>query len=163
MSFSIPPDGIKEEIAAWTVLSRSDLNANLPGLTLWKWCEQRNSIEITEDHKLALFIFALWRGIPAFYCVKGWRAQVIQPALIDAIKRRPTGCDVTYLFNVSSFLGKGFYKKALDAVGTYTERLNPRHNKYPEKCPRREYCDFTPSPKQSKGELLREKKISFRS
>lgn len=157
MSFSVPPEGLEEEVAAWTVLSKSDSNAIPPGLTLWKWYDARDNIEISDDHKLALFVFSLWRGLPSLFWVNGLKAQVIQAALIYAIKRRPTGCDVTYLLHVSGFLGKSFYKRALAALGTYKDRLNPRQKKFPDNGPRRGFYEFSPTSKQTEKELIKEK------
>jgi len=152
MSFTVPPEGIEEEIAAWSVLSRSDSNAIPPSVTLWKWYAERENIEISDEHKLALFVFSVWQGAPAFYWMQELRAQVLQPALIDAIKRRPTGAEVSYMFAISGFLGKGFYKRALSAIGTYRDKLNPRQQQYPSNGPR-EFCKDLTSKKMTEPEV----------
>jgi hypothetical protein len=153
MSISVPPEGIEEEIAAWSVLAKSDENAIPPNLTLWKWYDQREAINVSDNHKMSIFVFSVWRGLPSLYWIRDLKSQAIQAALVDAIKRRPTGCDVTYLIHISSFLGKSFYKKALAALGTYIDRINPRQKKYPDQGPRKEFCEFLPTTKQTEADL----------
>ncbi len=162
MSFSVPPEGVEEEIAAWTVLSKSDSSVIPPALRLLKWYNERGNIRISVDHKLAMFVFSLWRGLPAFYWLQGLRIQDIQPVLIDTIKRHPTGtgCNVSYLFNVSSYLGKSFYKKALSAIGSYKDRMNPAQMKIPSNI-RKEFGGFSPSQKQTIKDLKDEKLIEL--
>jgi hypothetical protein len=106
---------------------------------------------------MAVFVFSLWRGLPSLYWIRELKAQAIQSSLIDAIKRRPTGCDVTYLLNVSAFLGKGFYKRAIGALGTYVDKINPRQKKYPDNGPRKEFCDYYPRVKQTDADMRIEK------
>lgn len=139
MSFSVEPQGVEEEVAAWVVLSAKSVHIHPPPFEVWKWYSTREGCELSLKHNLAVFQFSLWGHVPPFFWIQGLRAQDIQPALLEAIRRRPPGADVSNMLVVSSFLGKTFYQKALSALGEYRTRLSPRQLRFPTEGPRREF------------------------
>ena len=131
MSFTVAPEGPVEEIAAWTVLASGDLSVRPPPTKIWGWFALRDKLELTVEQRIALFRFSLWVGAPAFYWIKGVDARRVQEAILEAIRGRPSGADVTWILTVASFLGKTFHGRAMSAFGDYQDRLGPRHARFP--------------------------------
>ncbi len=124
MSFTVAPETMDEEIAAWTVMSSGRSDACPPAATVWKWYANREKIHIGETHKLALFQFSLWNGAPTFYWIRGLKNAQIHSSLLDAIRFRLSPQNLPDMFKVASFLGKGRYKSALTVLGGSIDKLS---------------------------------------
>ena len=132
MGFTVQPKGVDQEVAAWTVLSKGQFNDKPTPKQIWSWCFQRESVGLQYDHKLSIFKFSLSYGIPCFYWIQGMKAQIIQEELLSSIKHRQSNSNVDYMLRVSSFLGEGFYEKALHALGEYIDKIAPKDKTYPK-------------------------------
>jgi len=138
MSFSVPPEGIEEEISAWSVLNRGTSEIRPPETILWRWYSERENIQINDEHKLAVFRFSLWGHVPAFYWIKDLKSQAIQDALFDTIRNRPIGVQVKQMLIVAAFLGKSTYNRSLSVLGDYKNYISPRMQHYPNVLVQRE-------------------------
>ena len=139
MSFSVPPDGPEEEIAAWSVLYRGNSSLRPPSTEVWKWYEQRTKLQLKKNYRLTLFKFSLWNNVPAFYWIQGLKAREIKEVILEAIRGRPTGVEAKQMLIVSAFLGKAFYKTAIKAFGDYIDKINLRMKTFPNQGPRQEF------------------------
>jgi hypothetical protein len=159
MSFTVPPEGPVQEIAAWSVLSQSDSSAMPPQKKVWEWYSIRQRLKLTPRQRLSVFRFALWRDVPSFYWIRGLQTQDIQDSLIDAIRMRPNNECVRSMLMVASFIGKGFYSKALQSLGSYRDRLAPVQKSFPANGPETQYFKFRKGKDQRNAEL-RTKKLN---
>lgn len=157
MSFTIAPDTLEEEIAAWSVLYRGNPKLRPPPSEVWKWYVNRNKIELKKQYKLTMFKFSLWGEAPAFFWVRELKAKDIKEILAEAIRGRPVGVDASQMLIVASFLGESYYNSALKMLGSYIERINPAQKKFPSQAPRVTYGTFTRSKKQTLAQLRAEK------
>ena len=157
MSFTVPPEGPAQEIAAWSVLAEGDAATQAPEQRVWEWYSIRDRLRISQRQRLYLLRFSLWRNIPAFYWIRGIGTQEIQDALLDAIRLRPDNDGVPRMLAVASFIGKGFYSKALQSLGSYRERLSPAQQNFPASGPENTYFKYQKTKNQTAAELRREK------
>lgn len=139
MSFTIPPKGNEEKIAAWSVLSEGTSLCRPPPEVVWQWYSDRSSIKINDKHKLDVFQFSLWSNVPYFYWVKGQKAQVIKAAVLTALRERPSNDCVRSILIVASFLGENFYNEMLSKTGNYKNRLSPAMRKFPHAGPKKTF------------------------
>ena len=161
MSFTVAPEGIEEEVAAWTVLCSGDSAKIPPQKVLWGWYEQRENIELRKGYNLALFQFSLWSDVPAFFWIKGLKNADIRIALLEAIRKRPAGNWGKQMLVTASFLGKSSYKAALSALGDGIGKLSPSMNSFPSTAPRAAYGTIAWTPKQSLAALRKESKTEL--
>ena len=75
MSFTVAPEGVEEEIAAWSVLSRGSSESLPSPVVLWRWYADRSEIKVSENHRLAIFQFSLWSEVPPFYWIQGIKCR----------------------------------------------------------------------------------------
>jgi hypothetical protein len=143
MSFSVAPEGTDEEIAAWSVLSGSDSDQIPPPKILWKWYAEREELEISKGHRLALFRFSLWGDAPPFYWIRDLKNSEIRATLLEAIRNRPAGNYGKQMLIVAAFLGKASYKSAVEALGASISRLNQSMRAFPVNGPRQEFDRIT--------------------
>lgn len=136
MSFTVAPEGIEEEIAAWVVLSRGSSESRPPPTVLWKWYADRADINISESHRLTIFQFCLWGGVPVFYWIREIKSARIRETLIVSVRNRPNNEGVSEMLIAAGFLGRGVYSTVLSMLGDYKNRLNPAMQKYPSSGPR---------------------------
>ncbi|MFH1006812.1 MAG: ATP-binding protein [Candidatus Latescibacterota bacterium] len=135
MSFTIAPETVEEEVAAWSSMSRGKSESLPSPVVLWRWYAHRSEINVCEKYKLAIFQFSLWSEVPAFYWIKGIKAAQIKEALLDAVRNRPNNSGVHGMLIVASFLGRGAYSSVLSALGDYRKRLSPAQQKCPKSGP----------------------------
>lgn len=157
LSFTVPPDGNEEEIAAWTVIYRGNSELRPPASEVWKWYAQRNKVHLKKNYKLTLFKFSLWDNAPAFYWIQGLKVRDIKEALTEAIRGRPAGVEAKQMLIIAAFLGKTHYDNALNLLGSYKDRLAPAMIFFPKQGPRQSFGTFTKSRKQTAGQLRSEK------
>lgn len=136
MSFTVAPEGVEEEIAAWSVLSRGSPESMPSPVILWKWYANRSNINIGEKHKLAIFQFSLWNHVPAFYWVQEIKLARIREVLLETVRNRPNNTGVTEMLVLASFLGRGVYTSVLSMLGDYKDRVSPAMKKFPQSGPR---------------------------
>lgn len=136
MSFTVAPEGLEEEIAAWSVLSRGNSESMPSPVVLWRWYANRDDISVSEKHKLAIFQFSLWTETPAFYWIKQIKSGRIRGALLEAVRNRPNNIGVSEMLIVAAFLGRGVYTSVLSLLGDYKERVSPAMQKFPRSGPR---------------------------
>lgn len=136
MSFTIAPEGVEEEIAAWSVLSRGSSEAMPSPVILWRWYANRSKINIGEKHKLTIFQFSLWNHVPAFYWIQEIKLARIREALLEAVRNRPNNTGVPEMLIAASFLGRGVYASVLSMLGDYKDRVSPAMKKFPQSGPR---------------------------
>ncbi len=139
MSFTIAPEGFEEEIAAWSVLSRG-VSESIPSpVVVWRWFINRNSIKISEKHKLAIFQYSLWNQVPSFYWIQEIKSAKIRKILLETVRNRPNNDGVNEMLIVASFLGRGVYSSVLSLLGDYKNRLNKPMQKFPDSGPRKTF------------------------
>ena len=153
MSFTIPPEGPMEEIAAWSVLSQYRPSTMPSAEIVWSWYATRHELEMSAQHRLSVFKFSLWTDVPAFYWIKGLRTQDIQEILLHAVRHRPNNVQVSRMLDIASFIGKSFYERVLRALGDYRERLAPRQKSFPSQSPKDRDQKFKRKRKQSETQL----------
>ena len=156
MSFTVAPEEPAEEIAAWTVLSNGRSEGCPPPSILWKWYADRDSITISQGHKLALFQFSLWSDAPPFYWIRGLKNALIRASLLDSIRLDPSSRHLGQMLRVASFLGKSSYRAALSALGHSINKVSPSKRNYPPEGPRLAYGTIKPILKQSMFSLKKE-------
>ena len=132
-SFSVAPKSIEEEIAAHASLLENDSKHCPSEELVWKWYHNRNSLEITNEQKLAIFTFSLRLECPVFFWIKGLEAEQILESIINALRTSPRGNHLQKIIIVSMFLGKRAYSKAISTLGSYKEKLRHDLKKYPKK------------------------------
>lgn len=135
MSFTVAPEGPEEEIAGWTVLCGGDPSRAPPASLIWKWYADREDIELSKSHKLALLQFSLWNDVPPFFWIIGLKNADIRKALLEAIRKRPLSIPAKQMLVVASFLGKTPFNAALTALGRGASRLAPVMQHYPKSGP----------------------------
>jgi len=136
LSFTVTPETPEQQVAAWIALSSGNRVAMPPRKSLWGWYEKRGALTLSQDQRIGLAEFCVLCDVPAFYWLRGCPAQVIKEMLLDAIVRRPSGIQCAYMLAMASFLGKRFYRSAIEALGDYASKLAPRMKKYPVGGPR---------------------------
>lgn len=136
MSFTVSPEGLEEEIAAWSVLSRGNSESIPSPVVLWRWYANRNDINVSEKHRLAIFQFSLWTETPAFYWINQIKSGRIRKALLEAVRNRPNNTGVSEMLIVAAFLGRGVYTSVLSLLGDYRERVAPAMQQFPRPGPR---------------------------
>ncbi len=139
MSFTVAPEGFEEEIAAWSVLSRGASESIPSPVVIWRWFVNRNSINVSEKHRLAIYQFSLWSQVPSFYWIQDIKSAKIREALLEAVRNRPNNDGVNEMLIVASFLGRGVYTSVLSILGDYKNRLNKPMQKFPEFGPRKAF------------------------
>lgn len=157
MSFTVSPEGVEEEIAAWSVLSSGKSNIKPPPEIVWSWYSQRDKIEIREPHKLSVFQFSLWVSAPSFYWLQRIENSIIRQILLNAIRNRPIGIQAKPFLVVASFLGKATYREALRSLGDYVHKIPGRLKKFPAQGPRSEFISVKPKRKQKLAAFRKEK------
>lgn len=139
MSFTVAPESVEEEIAAWSVLSRGSSESMPSPVIPWRWYANRSEINISEKHKLTIFQFSLWNDVPAFYWIQEINLARIRESLLEAVRNRPNNMGVTELLIAASFLGRGVYTSVLSMLGNYKDRVNPSMKKFPQSGPRQAF------------------------
>jgi hypothetical protein len=159
MSFTVAPEGIEEEIAAWSVLSSGGSESIPAPVVVWRWYAERSTFSVGEKHRLSIFQFSLWSNAPAFYWIRGIKLARVREALLEAVRNRPNNNGVSEMLIVASFLGKGVYTSVLNLLGDYRGRINPSMKVYPASGPRLTYGTL---PKASSEKLsdFKSKKIA---
>ncbi|MGR3218372.1 MAG: ATP-binding protein [Candidatus Anammoxibacter sp.] len=153
MSFTVPPEGGEEEIAAWSVIYRGNPDLRPPSSEVWKWYALRKKLQLKKNYKLTLFKFSLWDNVPAFYWIQGLKVRDIKEALAEAIRGRPTGVEAKQMLVVAAFLGESHYTNGIKSLGSYKERLNPAMRKYPKQGPRIAFGTFAKTKDQTASQL----------
>ena len=148
MSFSIAPEGLEEEIAAWHVLSRGISESQPSPIVLWRWYRDRESTNVSESHRLTIFQFCLWNQVPSFFWIQGLKLARIRETLLNAVRNRPNNDHVMDMLVVASFLGKGVYKSVLTLLGDFKNRLAPAQQAFPAGGPSSAYASLV-RPKQT--------------
>lgn len=148
MSFTVAPEGIEEEIAAWSVLGGGDSDQIPPPKVLWRWYAARKNLSISKGHHFAIFRFALWSDVPAFFWIRGFKNAEIRAELLEAIRNRPAGNYGKQMLIVAAFLGKASYRSAVSALGDSIDRLSIAMKVYPKNGPRRAFDKVTPDVKK---------------
>ncbi len=159
MSFTVAPEGIEQEIAAWSVLSRGSSESMPSPVVLWKWYSNRDDVNVGEKHKLTIFQFSLWNDVPAFYWVQGIKLARIREVLLETVRNRPNNDGVSEMLIVASFLGRGVYSSVLSMLGDYRERVSPAMKRFPTSGPRVAFGTF-PKNKSEKDLDFRKEKLS---
>ena len=136
MSFTVAPEGLEEEVAAWSVLSRGNSESLPSPVVLWRWYADRNEINVGEKHRLTIFQFSLWNKVPVFYWIKDIKAARIRETLLEAVRNRPNNDGVSEMLIVASFLGRGVYSSVLSMLGDYKDRVSPAMQVFPRSGPR---------------------------
>ncbi len=157
MSFTVAPEGIEEEIAAWSVLSRGNSESMPSPVVLWRWYANRSEINISEKHKLAVFQFSLWNHVPALYWVQKIKLARIREALLDAVRKRPNNDGVPEMLIATSFLGRGVYNSVLSMLGDYKDRINPAMKIFPQSGPRSAFGTLPKSKKEKDSDFRKDK------
>lgn len=158
MSFTVAPEGIEEEIAAWSVLSRGGSEAMPAPVILWRWYANRVDVNIGEKHKLAIFQFSLWNDVPAFYWIQKLKLAQIRKTLLETVRNRSNNVGISEMLIVASFLGRGVYTSVLSNLGNYKERVSPAMKNYPQSGPRVTFGTI-PISKQEKEGGVRKKQL----
>lgn len=156
MSFTVAPEGVEEEVAAWSVLCGGDSSQIPPPKVIWRWYEQRESIELRKGHKLALFQFSLWSDVPAFYWVRGLKNADVRAALLQTIRKRPVGNYGKQMLVAASFLGKSSYKAAVAVLGDGIKKFSISMKTFPSNGPRDAFGKIARMPKQTLATLKKE-------
>jgi Schlafen, AlbA_2 len=149
MSFTVAPQGPEEEIAAWSTLSSGNSEIRPPEATVWTWYADRTKLTLSVRYRLSVFQFSLWADSPVFYWIQGLRTQEIQESLLHALRRRPPGSEVKQMLVVAAFLGKSFYNRVLDALGSYKDRIAPAMRSFPGEGARNAFGTIKAKPKQA--------------
>lgn len=142
MSFTIAPEGFEEEIAAWSVLSRGNSESIPSPVVVWRWYVNRNDINVSEKHKLAIFQFSQWNRVPSFYWIQNIKSAKIRETLLESVRNRPNNDGVNEMLIVASFLGRGVYTSVLSKLGDYKSRLSAPMQKFPILGPRQAFGTF---------------------
>ena len=156
MSFSVAPTTLEEEIASWVAMSSGNPRVIPPTEKLWHWYKKREELQITDHQRLTLAQFSMWVDAPVFFWLQGLPAQEIQKTVLHSLKHRPDGCILKPFFVVAAFLGKGFYTKALHAIGKQKNKLSSQILKYPKIGPRKTFCFREPSDGKSLEDYQKE-------
>jgi hypothetical protein len=155
MSLTMAPEGSTNEIASWSVLCHDEPTHLPPPDLLWKWYADRETVEITQDHKLSLFRFGLKCDVAVFFWIRGLKNADIRRVLLSVIRDGPAVGTLNHVMIVASFLGKSTYSAALAALGPYKSRLKHSMTKYPTSGPRAEFGTLRKKPGQSPEKLKR--------
>lgn len=161
MSFTVPPDGPEEEIAAWSVLYRGDSNLRPPESVVWSWYKDRESLELNKQYRLILVKFALWNSVPVFFWMQGLKAKDLKEVILECIRNRPPGVEVKPMLVAAAFMGKPFYNTVLKVLGSYIDRIAVNMKKFPSRSPKIEFGSFQKSSKQTLTQLKAEKRKSL--
>jgi len=153
MSFTIPPDGAEEEIAAWSVIYRGKSSLRPPSDEVWKWYALRNKLQLSKNYRRTLLKFSLWDNVPAFFWIQGLKARDIKETLLETIHDRPVGVEAKQMLVIASFMGETFFKRALRAFGEYNDRLAPAMKKFPDQGPRKSYGTMRKPKKQTTAQF----------
>jgi len=132
IGFTAMPVGNEQEIASWSSISAGKYKTSPPVEQIWAWYSERDNLKLSEKYRLNVFKFSLINNLPSFYWIQNINANEIQPFALEAIKERRVDTDVTNILRVAATLGKGFYGKALLALGKYKEQISPRLKTYPK-------------------------------
>jgi hypothetical protein len=159
MSFTVAPESVEEEIAAWSVLSRGSSESLPSPVVLWRWYADRSEIKVSENHRLAIFQFSLWREVPTFYWIQRIKAARIREALLWTVRNRSNNNGVPEMLIVSSFLGRGVYSKVLSMLGDYRSRVSPAMQKFPQTGPRLAFGTLQATQKHPKPSVFKKEKL----
>lgn len=157
ITFTIPPEGTEQEVAAWNVIYKGDSRSIPPSHLLWGWYNDRDNIELPETQLLTLFQFSLWLDAPPFYWIRNLRTQEIQKKLMESIAHRPPSTILTPMLMVASFLGKSTYSKALRSLSSVHNRIQPALKTFPNPNPREIFCRFKLTTRQTEAQLRKKK------
>src|SRR5436853_6955216 len=75
-------------------------------------------------------------GTPAFFWLRGCKADDIKAMLADAITRRINIYSACDILSVGSFLGKGAHTSLVTRLGEFKKRLAPAELSFPAGGPR---------------------------
>lgn len=160
MSFSVAPEGLEEEIAAWAVISSGNPRIVPPTESLWHWYKVRKELQIPANQRLTLAQFSMFSDAPIFFWLQDLGIEEIKKTILYSLKHRPPSCQLRPFFMVASFLGKGFYNKALGILGEQKKKLPTTMMSYPKLDPKKAFCRCEPSGNKSNethlGELEKE-------
>ena len=146
LSFTVAPSTPTEEVAAWVAMSGGRPEVIPPERDLWNWYENREALTLTNEQKLAVAQFSVWRELPSFYWLQRLKGQDVQKTMLNALKHRPRGGMITPMFQVAAFLGKSVYNKYMNAGEKFREKLAPNMRNYPTE-PRIAVCGDAAPPK----------------
>ena len=158
MSYTIPPKTAEQEIAGMCAFHKANKGEIPSPLMMWKWYEERLSLSLSVEHRLALFKFALWVGAPVFYWINDLKAKDLRSALYDAVRMRRDNLHLSQSLEVAAFLGKPTYSKVVSMLGDRIDRVSPRMKLYPDNPRSIHASNQKPSsltPSQFKKERLR--------
>jgi hypothetical protein len=140
MSFSAAPTGPEEEIAAWYTLHKSRSSTRPSSLMLIEWYSQREKIQISKKHKLALFKLSLWEGLPCYFWIKEITVKDIKEAILNSLDEKPSASHYRPILEASSFLGKALYKTVLSKIGKEIKRVAPHMRRFPPSGAKKEFA-----------------------
>lgn len=124
LSFTVSPDGPEQEVAAWSAMCPDRPDSPPPPATLWEWYSVRSGLNLSENHRLAVFRFSLWSDAPAFYWIRGVNREAILESLLLVARYPRDPMAASAAVRVSKFLGQGAHTRVLAALGKYAARLN---------------------------------------
>jgi len=159
MSFTVAPEGVEEEIAAWSVLSRGSSESLPSPVVLWRWYADRSEIKVSENHRLTIFQFSLWSEVPPFYWIKGIKAVRIRETLLRTVRNRSNNNGVTEMLIVASFIGRGVYSSVLSMLGNYRDRINPAMQRFPQSGPMSAFGTLQATVQLTKHSVLKKEKL----
>lgn len=159
MSFTVAPEGVEEEIAAWSVLSRGSSESLPSPVVLWRWYADRSEIKVSENHRLSIFQFSLWSGVPPFYWIKGIKAARIRETLLGTVRNRSDNNGVTEMLIVASFIGRGVYSSVLSMLGDYRDRVSPAMQRFPQSGPRSAFGTLQATGQLTKRSVSKKEKL----
>lgn len=116
VSFSVTPKNKREQIAAWTALHKGDAGAIPPEKSLMAIYADRHQVNVPARQKAELAYFALVRGLPAFFWLKGLGKKESVEILERAFAASST-IEKLFILNVSGFYGKDVYAKFYKTLG----------------------------------------------
>jgi hypothetical protein len=135
MSFSVAPETMEQEIAAWVAMSKANPKELPSAGTIWKWYAARERLQITQHQKIQLAAFSLRRCAPAFYWLQGGIGEEIKEALTETMKYRDEPESIANILAVSAYFGKRFHKSQVTKVGVDAKRFG-KVSVYPASGPR---------------------------
>lgn len=155
MSFTVAPETSEQEIAAWRVLSKNKSYIKPPPEVIWNWYFLRDTLQLKESQKLAVFQFSLWVSAPIFFWIQGVENSKIRSVLLNAIRNRPISIEIKPFLAAASFLGKTTYKSVLESLGDFADRLPDRMKHFPAAGPRKEFGTFKLAKNQTPAKLIK--------
>jgi hypothetical protein len=124
MSFTVSPEGPEQEIAAWAAMCPGGPTSPPPATVLWGWYNNRESVHLSEAHRLAVFKFSLWASVPALYWVQGVKRDLVLESLTLAARNPGNPEAASAMLVVAKLLGRGAHSRVIGIFGKYASRLS---------------------------------------